>query len=288
MQVKIKISHATRQRAFAAGHNVPAEITLDLDATTLPENLRADLAPALDSVYLRVRRDDGVTLEWESTVYPAEGIETLLRAYLAARAAGDAAHVVWRASKAAEKQRKAEDVKARCREILAAGKVEWVPQDDFGDPEARALLAEVRQLKAQLDAAAEAVRRELDAARAAEKRAAAEAQEADKATWIAAHGSDHLRAAVAAGYDCQRLYVTERAALEFPGFAIDFAGRARWERRSCPSEEGLAISLATKGSRVVWLATPTQEVDEEDEWEPREAVVVEDFLGRYDLVREVS
>lgn len=38
----------------------------------------------------------------------------------------------------------------------------------------------------------------------------------------------------------------------------------------------------------MWLTEPVRVVDEDDEWEPREAVIVEDFLGRYDLVREVA
>ena len=159
---------------------------------------------------------------------------------------------------------------------------------DHADDDLRALVARANAALSERWEAERERGRLADEKRAAEQRAAAEAQEVDKAAWIAAHGSDHLRAAFAAGYDCQRLYVTERAAAEFPGFAVDFSNRSRWERRSCPSEEGLAIALATKGGRVVWLTEPVRAVDEEDEWEPREAVVVEDFLGRYDLVREVA
>lgn len=126
--------------------------------------------------------------------------------------------------------------------------------------------------------AAEAARQE----RAAQAKAA---REAERLEWIKEHGSEFLRLAAENGYDCQRRYVTERAAVEHPGFAVNFDGFAHWRERSCPSEAALKQAVTT-GSRVVWLTTPPDDCeDPEDEFEPREALVIEGFLGKYDLVK---
>jgi len=116
---------------------------------------------------------------------------------------------------------------------------------------------------------------------------AARAQQ--RAEWITEHGSEHLRAAVNAGYNCQRLYATERAALEHPGYEIDFDGNAAWKSRSCPSPEALAEELRLTASlregesiAVVWL-THGIEADHPDQ--EREAVAIKNWLGRYTLLR---
>lgn len=110
---------------------------------------------------------------------------------------------------------------------------------------------------------------------------------AERAAWIAAHGSDFLGCAVAAGYDCQRRYVTERAALELPGFTPDWGNKATWRSRSCPSEstlmQALALREAGHDAVVVWL---TRDVDGEDLYreDAHEAIVVEGYLGSYTLI----
>lgn len=132
---------------------------------------------------------------------------------------------------------------------------------------------------------------------------AREGQKEAKTSWIAAHGNDHLRRAHAAGYDCQRMYVAERAAMEFPGFAVDFDNRADWRDRSCPSEDALDIcdkvgeeaqARGCEPPEVVWLTLSWEAPAEagydepEDDFEPCEAVVISGFLGKYDLIRIVS
>lgn len=125
-------------------------------------------------------------------------------------------------------------------------------------------------------------------------RAERQAREAEKAAWIAAHGSDYLKRAAALGYDCQRQYVTERAAREVPGFILDFHDRAEWKSRACPSEEALGQveALLEQGfqAEVVWLTRPADaEPDNENfdpyqGFEPCEVVVVSNYLGKYTLV----
>lgn len=137
--------------------------------------------------------------------------------------------------------------------------------------------------------AAKRERQEAEAAQRAEERAeerrraqaeqeaaaaAAAARDAEKSEWIAAHGSDYLRTAHQAGYDCQRQYVSERAALDLPGFAV-MPSQAGWSERSCPSEQALQEALRV-GGRVIWA-------------EPGfEAILVARYLGgTLNLVRPV-
>lgn len=130
-------------------------------------------------------------------------------------------------------------------------------------------------------------------AREAQARAEKEAKEAEKTTWIAAHGSDYLKDAASLGYNCQRQYVTERAALEFPDFAADFDNNIKWNDRACPSPETLAevkaLVEAGYNALVVWLTDDGKgrEYDDEnwEEFEPCEAIVIRDYLGKYDLIK---
>lgn len=146
-------------------------------------------------------------------------------------------------------------------------------------------------------------RRERENAAREEREAMAEHQRAalveEKHVWIADHGSAYLRrACLEGGYNCQRLYVLERAAYEHPGYAVDFNDSANWRNRACPSEPALDEALRV-GGKVVWLTeAPSDRVesDESDDtddyagmydspFEPREAIVIREFLGKYDLVR---
>ena len=147
----------------------------------------------------------------------------------------------------------------------------------------------VAEHKQKAEAAAQAERE-----REARQKAEQERLKNEKADWIATHGSDYLQRAAALGYDCQRKYVTERAEHELPGFAVDFDDLARWKSRSCPSEEALglveALIEADHDAECVWLTSSTvkPEWDKDDYregFEPCEAIVVQGYLGKYDLVR---
>lgn len=140
---------------------------------------------------------------------------------------------------------------------------------------------------------------EREAQRQAEQEAresAAAAREAVRTEWVQTHGSDYLRKAIEGGYDCQRVYVTERAALEYPGYAVDYSNDAAWKSRSCPSETALEEALRVDGT-VVWLTEPGETIREElmlgdrdedaPEFEAQEAVHVR-FLDRYDLLKLID
>ncbi|NNG67539.1 hypothetical protein [Caldanaerobacter subterraneus] len=115
----------------------------------------------------------------------------------------------------------------------------------------------------------------------------------EKKEWIEKYGSEYLKKAFAQGFDCQRLYVKERAAKEFPGFIVDFDDRVSWKERSCPSEQALEemIKLKEKGydADVVWVTWVPADLQGEDEeyyeFEEQEAVVIRNYLGKYDLIK---
>lgn len=120
----------------------------------------------------------------------------------------------------------------------------------------------------------------------------------DRAHWIATHGSPFLQRCTEAGYNCQRQYVIERAALEAPTFTVDFDDRAAWKDRACPTP--MALDLADEARElglgeplIVWLTRPASDMIAQEHWDdeaafaPCEAVVLRGFLGKYDLVRLV-
>ena len=119
--------------------------------------------------------------------------------------------------------------------------------------------------------------------------------ERNRQAWIDAHGSRHLKRCRDAGYNCLRLYATERAAAEAPGWALDFDDNAQWKDRSCPSEKALDMLDAAKALgigeavMIVWLTVPARPLDEQEyDFEEHEAVVIRRYLGRYDLIRNTG
>ncbi len=154
-------------------------------------------------------------------------------------------------------------------------------------------------------------RKEREAAAAAQRQREAKAAEesrmfkAQMSTWITDHGSDALRTANLRGYNVVSSYLRERVAIDFPGFVIDAQRKAKWEERANPSKAALsfetdALDRANRcvprpTVRVVWL---TRAIDGTDYKpfirfagngpQPREAVIVAGYLGRYVLVRDVA
>lgn len=119
-----------------------------------------------------------------------------------------------------------------------------------------------------------------------------------KAEWIAEHGSNHLKRAIERGHDCQRKYAIERAASEAPGYIVDFENSASWKERTCPSLSALneadkAEALEIGDAEIVWLTdeprTSKRTSDDyyEDEFQACEAVIIREYLGKYDLVKSL-
>lgn len=120
--------------------------------------------------------------------------------------------------------------------------------------------------------------------------------EEEKKAWIAEHGSDYLKRATKLDYNCQRQYIKERVALEYPDYTVDFDEQAEWKDRACPSLTALyevekLIEAGVK-AEVVWLTEPIGPANAGDDyyeydWVSCEAIVITEYLGRYILVKIV-
>lgn len=231
---------------------------------------------------------------FQSDIYPAPSDWSLVIGYLAEK-------------QKTEKQEKLNAILREGRAEIEAGSTaycitsaklsEYEGLDGYYDLDV--LKAENSRLSAKLECLAKIERARREAEQRARDDAAKEfrlAQEADKREWIDELGSVHLQLAVSNGYDCQRLYVTERAAKEFPSFAVDFGENADWKDRSCPSPAALAEAVRAGGT-VVWLTEPSKDLRDAwkfdvydsaeyecdvDPFTPCEAVMVR-FLSRYNL-----
>jgi hypothetical protein len=116
--------------------------------------------------------------------------------------------------------------------------------------------------------------------------------------WAMEHGSQHLRDCILRDYHCERLYVKERAAKDFPGWTVDFYNESAYNERTNPTHQALRVekSLAENDLdvEIVWLTAPAQDSPREpvdayydEPFEPCEAIVIHNYLDKYDLVREI-
>jgi len=118
--------------------------------------------------------------------------------------------------------------------------------------------------------------------------AAKEAIKADRLAWIESHGSDRLKRGTQAGHNCQRLYVTERASLEYPEFDLDYSEDLSTKDRSCPSINALDELDRYPMGCIVWVKERHDRSDDEyyeDDYTGEEAIVIERYLGNYTLVK---
>lgn len=252
MKLIYSLAKTYRERAFVeTGAELPVTASVELPTDALTPALRAHLA---------------------RTVAPRVPAEFTLTNYVISF---DAARVV-----AATGDRITLDTPATdgdAPRLLAEDAARWEDADARRQVRAAERAEEHRQAAERNTV--EAARRQAEAIADAQAKAQ---READKVAWVAAHGSEFLRKACGAGYDCQRKYVAERAATEFPGYVVDWNDKAAWRDRSCPSESALDEALRT-GGLVVWLTVSG--VEDDYDFEAREAVVVREYLGKYDLIK---
>jgi hypothetical protein len=118
-------------------------------------------------------------------------------------------------------------------------------------------------------------------------------------SWVTSHGSNRLQLAVERDYRANTSYAVERAGQELPGFWVDTAEDCEWGERVDPTEELLVLEKSVRNHlqdvdprldvRIVWLTETPRALDRKmealnAEFEPQEALIVPDYLGRYLLV----
>ena len=150
------------------------------------------------------------------------------------------------------------------------------------------------------------IRKEKEVAEQAARDAARETEKAfreqEKTEWIKNHGSQYLKDCLELDVKANLEYVVERAELEYPGYTVDYAETAEWDEKFSPSPEALSelkkIRATGAEAKIVWLTSPAQvrkaepEYDGygcrlDEEYEPCEAVVIRNYLDKYDLVKEI-
>jgi len=118
-----------------------------------------------------------------------------------------------------------------------------------------------------------------------------EKREIEKANWIEQFGSDHLQRAFKLGHNSQRKYVIERCNMELPEFSVDFNDKITWQDRSFPSLEAIeqVEKLIKQGykAEIVWLTHPDIDLELDEEWEKCEAILIRNYLGKYDLIKQM-
>jgi hypothetical protein len=281
--IEYLLSEAGRKASLLAGGNgqehqvIEAELTPEiLEVATVNEEGEVSLLVGFDYLYKREKEKyiDVITKYEFSPGYRITTHKTIHRFDTVQTAES---LVAW------EQQRKA---------IASASKKECEKKEAIYEKEKKEKDAIHRKARIEKEKKCRKEKAERDRLIAEEKART----EAEKKKWINEHGSDYLRRATVLGYNCQRQYVTERAALEHPDYVVDFDDLASWESRSCPSVEALTEveELIKKGieAQVVWLTHPARELDpydnyEDEYWEPQEAIAIIDYLKRYDLIKEV-
>ena len=292
MQLVYHLTDAARKKIFVETGNDPGQVQrLEVDPAALSREDRALLAawnPTLGDTLTLSYHDAGSV--WGSTTnyLTRDAIATdpaeLIASYHDARAAGRAR------LDAAEAEKIDREIAAfrawnseREPSILNTGLYQRSPRRQEWIDAHAAATARAKELAEQI-----AEQRRQDAAR---QEAEKVARLAERRAWALAHGSSRLRKCIEMEYDCQRLYVFERAAFERPGYVVDFDDKAAWKARSGPSEAALD-EAARVGGEVVWLTRlPLDDgapEDYQEGWEDeREAVVIRHYLGRYDLIKIV-
>lgn len=140
---------------------------------------------------------------------------------------------------------------------------------------------EILMFPQKIDQAIALVEKKAEEAEARQKEREAELEAAkalakqEKAEWIEAHGSERLKLAQKHGYQNQRLYATERAEYEYPGFNLDFDDQLSWKTKVGPSLEALQLLEQYPEAKIVWV-----EVDEDSDGDNFEAIAIQ-FLSKY-------
>jgi hypothetical protein len=127
------------------------------------------------------------------------------------------------------------------------------------------------------------------------EKAEKEKRKQEKTNWITAHGSQYLKDCLELGQYAHKDYVYERAEFEFPEYKLDYNNSAAWDTKYSPSQKALdELKLLRQRkieSDIVYLTTDVdgEEYDSVYDGDVKpEAVVIRNFLGKYDLIKIIE
>lgn len=151
-------------------------------------------------------------------------------------------------------------------------------------------IAEAKELRKAMDGEAKAKEERDEDLRIAQVEAEKQRKREEMADWIERYGDEQLQLAHANGYKCHRLYASQRAALEYPGFILDFNDKSTWNERVSPSLTALKQlgAYPNTNAEIVWITGLGDDEEAIDEFECFEAIVISKYLGKYDLILPIA
>lgn len=310
VKLSFEVTEELRQREFVETGQVQKaerEVEIELDTPQLREAWI--LLRGVGYTYYNLQTEDRVAGDWKYRLAPESKFEqiptvTQLKQVLLARAEKfrqmTAKYKADKEAEDAERQRKqalAAPILAEINRLKEAGDMEAL--EAFRVPgELVEFCPNVpgmfnRSMYDWLKDVRAAVREQ----KASERAQIAEAQMGE---WIKQHGSERLKRAFEGGYEVGRVYTLERAAKEAPGWQVDFYNQAEWKERTNPTLKELdaadaARTLLDMPVKIVWLTYPPKDYpNNPDRWgedvetfEPGTAIVIQGYLGKYDLVKQL-
>jgi hypothetical protein len=152
------------------------------------------------------------------------------------------------------------------------------------------VIAAAKELCKDRDAQAQARDEQAEDLRQAKIQAEKQRKLAEMAEWIDRHGDEQLKLAHANKFKCHRLYVGQRAALEYPGFILDFDDKFTWKERVGPSLTALKKLGEYPGTNatIVWMTGMGDDDEANFEFEWFEAIAIREYLGKYDLILPIK
>jgi hypothetical protein len=115
--------------------------------------------------------------------------------------------------------------------------------------------------------------------------------ESEKNNWIEQHGSQYLKDCLNLDIKANREYVIERASKEFPDYEVDYNDNADWNDILSPSESIVnELKILRKNgvdSFIIWLKKPIETNYYDYDYEPKEAILIQNYLGKYNLIKVV-
>jgi hypothetical protein len=165
----------------------------------------------------------------------------------------------------------------------------WRTTDEYSQLKAQVQAnhqSKLKLMEAERIAEEEVEEAERQKIRDAEDRAAL-AKMLETSKWIEAHGSERLKTGYDAGYDMQKLYITERANQDYPGYQMIDGGSALGDRTDSPTLEALHLesSLELQPDMKSSINTINRAYlpGGPSHYQTAEAIVLTGYLGEYNL-----